>query len=356
MKKILAIIIFTILCFMISADTLGIELPELLKPDSIFVKNNNLYIIDGDICRIYKLPEGNYVTSFCKSGEGPGEIKTMPGLSAGISVSVDEDLILEGMNKIVFFTEKGNFVKEKRKGGRFFRTNALGNNFAALGITIDKSSGRSFLTLSIFDPAFKLIKELYKLEMKDNDRDIEMVIETIIYSVWRDRIYLVDNKNDNLIIVFDSSGKELYRFKTRIEKVKVDHDFKRKEMNRLKDDDFISMMIKREGGWENFRKKMNFLFPDLLPVIQGITVLHERIHMLTYSGKDDKWKFIITDLKGNNIKTVFLPVPVKSSFLSRMLGRDNKFYSFTKDKYYYLIEDEETESFKIGIIDLNISN
>ena len=277
----------------------------------------------------------------------------MPGLSAGISVSGEKKLLLEGMNKILFFSKDGNFLEEKRKGGRFFRTNSIGENYVTLGITIDKKSGRSFLTLSICDSGFKLIKEVYKQEMKDNDTDIEMVIDTIIYSVWKERIYLVDNKGENPVIVFNSVGRELYRFDTGITRKQIDQEFKEREIRRLREDDFISMMIKREGGWDNFRKKINFLFPRSLPPIQGITASENSIHILTYDRKDKNEKFIITDLKGNMIKTIFLPVPLKSSFLAKMLGRENKFYSFSSGKYYYLSEDDESEIFKVFTIDLN---
>ena len=60
MKKILLIIFLFVLYFTVSANGASIDLPELLKPDSIFVNNGNLYIVEGDICRIYKLPKMKY--------------------------------------------------------------------------------------------------------------------------------------------------------------------------------------------------------------------------------------------------------------------------------------------------------
>ena len=352
MKKIVLIVLLIFVCFTIYVNGATSDLPEVLTPDSIFVKGNNLYIIEGDLCRIYSIPQMKYLKSFCKSGEGPGEVKTMPGLSAGISETHDEKILIEGMNKILFYTVNGDFIGEKKKGGRFFRTNKAGENYVTLGMTINRKSGRSFLTLSIFSGEFKLIRELYKQEMKDNDKDIEMVIKTIRYSIWNDKIFLIDNIGDNPVIVFDSDGKELYRFKVDIKAKKVDDEFRAEELKRLKDDDFISMMIKREGGWDNFRKKMNFIFPGTLPAIQGITVAHNRVHLLTYNRKDKKERFIITDLKGNVIKKIFLPVHLKSSFLAKMLGRENKFYAFSAENYYYLSEDEETETFRIRTINL----
>ena len=354
MKKILLIIFTIILYFSVSANGVSFDLPEVLKPDSILVKGDTLYIIEGDICRMYSISQRKYLKSFCKSGEGPGELKTVPGLSAGISETTDGEILIEGVNKILFYTGNGDFITEKKKGGRFFKTNKAGDNFITLGMTIDKKSGRSFLTLSVFSKDFRFIREIFRQEMKDNDKDIEMVIKTIRYSIRNDRIYLVGNESTNPIIVFDEEGKELYRFNLDIEVKKVDTEFKTEEFRRLKNDDFISMMIKREGGWENFRKKMNFIFPGSLPAVQEITTAHNRVHLLTYDRDGKKEKFVITDLKGNVIKTIFLPVALKSSFLAKMLGRENKFYAFSSDKYYYLFEDEESEIFKIYTIDLNI--
>lgn len=103
---------------------------------------------------------------------------------------------------------------------------------------------------------------------------------------------------------------------------------------------------------------MNFIYPDTLPPIQDITVTDDKIYVSTYNKnknnntKGDKEKYIIMDLKGNIISTPYMPVPIESSFLAKTLGRDNRFYGISNNKFYYLKENEDDEVWEVHAVEI----
>ena len=65
--------------------------------------------------------------------------------------------------------------------------------------------------------------------------------------------------------------------------------------------------------------------------------------MQTFERKEGKEKYYILDLKGKEIGASFLPVPLKTPFIARMVGAEVNFYDITNHTFYYLVENEEWE-------------
>lgn len=329
-------------------------LKQILKPDSLLVSNEYVYILEGPKCHIYMEKDNKIIRVIGKPGAGPGEVKLGPGFPLNSGLLNDGNIYLEGMSKIILYSKKGDYLKEIRKKGRIFKSSPLGENFVGVRFTSDKESKKNYLSLALFNKDYAFQKELLKHEILDNDTDIEMIVDSIHYSVYKNKIYIEDSTKGFCISVYNQEGKEINKIKKDVSFIELNKIAKRWLLNSFKNDDFIKMMVKRDGGWKRFEKKMKFIYPKHFPAIQDIYVANERIYVLTFASNRDntKEKFIIMDLKGKILKESFLPVPIKSNYLSKMMGKDNKFYGFNKEFYYYLEEDEEDESFKLKKIKL----
>ena len=74
--------------------------------------------------------------------------------------------------------------------------------------------------------------------------------------------------------------------------------------------------------------------------------------MSTFERKENKEKHIIMDLKGNMLKTIFLPLPEEPSYTSKALGRENRFWGIIKDKFYYLKLNENLDCWELHVADM----
>ncbi len=353
MKK-KVILVIMLLCYLFVFGEEPISLNQVLKPDSLLVSNDYIYILEGAKCHIYAKKDKKIIKVIGKSGAGPGEVKIAPGFPLNSGLLDDGSIYLEGMNKLVFFSNNGKYLKEVKKKGRIFKSAPVGENFVGIRFTGEQKTKKSYISLALYNGDFTFLKELFRQEVKDNDRDIEMVVDSIHYSVYKNKIYVENSIKGFCVSVFSADGIETYKIKNEISPDKVTDSDKNKLIAYFKKDDFIKMMITREGGWDIFKKKMNFIYPKIFPSIQDISVIDDKIYILTFiSSKNSiKEKFIIMDLKGHILKKVFLPVPIKAGYLSKMMGKDNKFYGFSNKTYYYLEEEEETEAFTLKKIEL----
>jgi len=56
---------------------------------------------------------------------------------------------------------------------------------------------------------------------------------------------------------------------------------------------------------------------------------------------------LIKELKGNIIGTSYLPVTGQSSFTASSMGKDNRFYGISGNKFYFLKENEDEEVWEL---------
>ena len=179
-----------------------------------------------------------------------------------------------------------------------------------------------------------------------------MVTDSICFAVYRDRIYVEESARGFLIAVFDGSGKKLYEIKKDIEARKITEEDKKAIFKNFKEDSFVNLLAKSQGGWENFKKTREFIYPHTFPAIKDLIVTGGRIYVSTYETRDNKEKYIIMDLKGKILSTPYMPVPQESSFVSKTLGRGNRFYGIVDNTYYYLQENEENEEWELHVTDI----
>jgi hypothetical protein len=357
MKKIVLIIIMILLLLVtrVKGEKIG-ALTEVLKPGSIEVSKDRLYVVEGATFYVYSLKDLGLITTFGKSGEGPGELKVVPMFSNRIKALHDK-LFAEGMSKVIFFSKDATLLREIRKKGGFttFKVMPIKENFAAVRmLNPTEKDKKYYLALSLLDPEMNVKKILYKQEFPEREKDIIMVTDSIHFEVYKDKLYVEESERGFLIEVFDSKGDKLFEIKKNFTRQTLTEKDKAAILKNFKEDNFVRMMVKGAGGWENFKTTVNFIYPDTFPPIQDITVTDDKLYVSTYNNnkKGDKVKYIVMDLKGNIISTPYMPVPRDSSFLAKTFGRDNRFYGITNGKFYYLMENEDDEVWEVHAVEI----
>ena len=357
MKKVIVFMVLVLIFFVLLAhgDKRGV-LIDILKPEAIEVSGNRLYVSEGAMFLVYSLDNLNLITKFGKKGEGPGELKVVPMLPNTIEVLPDQ-IFVEGVTKVIFFSNDFNILKETRKkeGYRIFKIRPVGNNFVAIRMVPPiEEDKKYYLSLSLLDSQMNVIKELFKQEFPEREKDIVMVTDTIHFAVYKDKIYAENSERGFLIDVFNSKGNRLFNIKRNFKSQKITENDKKIILKNLKEDNMVMMMIQGSGGWENFKKSMNFIYPETFPQIQDIIVDNNKIYVSTFEKKGEKEKYIIMDLNGKMIKTIYLPIPQQTSFTSQTIGRGNRLYGISNSKFYYLIENEDNEEWELHMTKINL--
>ena len=325
-------------------------LPKVMRPDNMAVDGNELYVVEGAVVTVYSLKDSSTIRKFGKKGEGPGELKVVSMLPNNLKI-LDQKLFVDGMDKVIFFSKNFKFLKEIKKKYMTFKTVPVGNNFVAMRIVPYKKNIYHFVVL-LLDREMNILKELHKQEYRETDTDIDMVLDSIHFSVYKDQIFIETSNKGFVIEIFDSNGSSQGVIRKKVRTQKITEADKKAILENFKEDNLVRMMVEREGGWKNFKNKMNFVFPDIFPPIQDIMVVQDKIYVSTYWQKNHTRKFIIMDLQGNILNSVYLPIPHESSFLTKTMGRDNRFFGITDNKYYYLTENTENEEWELQVTEI----
>jgi hypothetical protein len=346
-KMILMFVVIFMLVVSIQAEKIGV-LNDVLKPETMAFKGDRIYVVEKAGFFEYSLKDLKLLNRFGKKGEGPGELSVTPGINNTIVPLVDR-LFVEGFRKVMLLSNKGELIKETRKKTQIFKTLPLGDNFAALRMKAANKEKKIYLALSLFDNKMDMLKDIFEVYFVDGDKDILMAPDAIHFAVYKGRLYVENSAKGFVIDVYDNQGNLLYTIDKKILPLKYTKQHFEAGIQQLKDDDLIQMIIKSTGGWESFEKQTTFVSPDYLPTIQDITVQDDKIYILTYETEGEKEKHIIMDLKGKILQSLFLPMSKKTSYVNRSLGRDNRFYGYCGNNYYYLLENEDNEEWELHI-------
>jgi hypothetical protein len=311
--------------------------------------DNELFVVEGATVFVYSIKDLSLTRKFGRKGEGPGELKIIPFKFNILNVFSDY-ILFDGFDKVVFYSKDGTFIKEKKKDSLHFIVQPVGDNFVTYTIKRNMNGVR-YSTISLCTTGLKVIKELYRQKYPDQNRVLDMYPDSINFAIYENKIFIDESPKGFFIQVYDSKGGELYHINKDYEKIKVMNQHKKVAVDRLAEDP----EVKAAGGWENIGKLVKLNFPGFFPAIREMDVVEGKIFVKTFKTQDNKDEFIIMDLKGKILKKVFLPGAYSILADDEITGRINRFYSFSKDRYFYLIENEKDEVWETHIekIDLN---
>ena len=193
--------------FALNTDPESENFLSFIELDMIGVDNkNNIYIGDMFKPKINKYDNnGNFVTTFCRKGNGPGEV------GAVSFVCVKNDTIYVGdweTSSISLFNDQGEFLYEVQPAGALFQVKSVGKDkFVGSMFSNEVINGENIMKREsiLLNNSFLPIKVLDKVLPSDGRSDLQD--EWIHVTVSRDRIYLgVNDKYVYKINAFDFSG------------------------------------------------------------------------------------------------------------------------------------------------------
>ena len=117
------------------------------------------------------------------------------------------------------------------------------------------------------------------------------------------------------------------------------------------------MVRERGKQWLNdYLKTIHLVYPDHFPAIRDVISdpIQKKLYVKTYKKKDEKEEYMVMDLKGKILKTIFLPEVRPEPFFEQLQG-DKKYYTIHNGTFYYLemkLNDEDEEEWEVHAVQL----
>lgn len=325
-------------------------LKDLEKPDMVRVDGDELYVIQGTTIFVYSLEDFRLVRKFGKEGNGRGELRRVVEWPNLVRVYGDY-ILVETRDKLVYFTKEGKPVKEKRRSRDAALFLPVGNRFVGKIHVLDPKTRVQHMRIVICDSDLYEIKEIYRQkwfqQLRPGGFQIQLFSDYLNFEVYDDKIFIEESPNGLFIEVYDSEGNKRYQIEKPYEKIKVTAADKEAAIAELRNDEKAHLMIRLLGSWEEVLKKMKILFPVYKPAIGNIEINNNKLYVQTFKQQDDKDEFIVMDLKGNILQTVFLPVGDRPGVEDKIRGV--KYYTIADDRLYYLKKNNDENVWELNI-------
>ncbi len=331
MKRALIIMFLAIISVaFIHGEKLG-ELPGIFKPTSLALDNDQMYITEGATISIFTLKDFKLIKKFGKGGEGPKEFKLPPG---GIGLSVlplKDSLLINSIGKVSYFSKKGEFIKEFKTAINPIPAayQPVGKQYVGLGVAISKKRTRQLL-VKLFDENLKFKKEIKRIDL--------MTLGSLQYPLLAPVFYTMDNKivvggeRDFIISVFDKDGNLIKNITRNHPKLKMTEKYKESIYH------FYKTHPQTRQRFDTFKKMITF--SDEFPAVRFFYADNNKIYVQTYREKDGNPEFIIYDINGKYIKSVYIPFLYENVLVPFPATIKN-------NTFYQLIENEDDEQWEL---------
>lgn len=338
MKKIFLFSVLFCCIYGLEIESKVIPLPDLMNPLTISADENQLYITEGINIYIYSKKDLILKKKFGKEGEGPQEFKLLQpgGFPLIIDVQTD-DIIVNSLSKISFFTKTGDFKNEMKVaiGVLSGAYQPLASGFAGIGFT--QENNLVYRTIHITDQKMNKIKDVYRIEHDfQQGKGFKGVPNPYTFQTNNNKLFLAW-ENEFVIHVFDEKGDKLYSINQAYSQLPITDDHK----NRILE--YYRTAPNTKQIYELLKDQI--YFPKLFPAIRNLIIIGEKIYVQTYKQEGKQAEFYLFDLKGKLMKKLMLPVRDQSPVLIYPYIIDEK-------KIYQLIENEDEEEWELHVADI----
>lgn len=341
MKKILLLFLFLLILIpLVSARKIA-TFSDHGMPDAIRIDDSRFYITEGSSVFIYSLKDYKLLKKFGSRGEGPEEFKGNPQLYVQ-----GANILINSTAKVSFYTKKGVFIKEVNNivSGRSFLP--LGDRYIGYSSAVDQDGVR-YSGIYLYDSAFARIKSVFRyksIAQSQNGKGWHLFARTYIKPLICGEKIIVAGGVGFVIDLFDEYGQKLFVINREYQRVKFTESHKEKILNLYK----TRPSTAPEYDWW----KKNIHFPDCFPAIRTIYTADKKIYVRTYRERENKSEFIIFDLEGKLLKTIFLPIAPSSAKNAYPYLYDSTPFTIKNGNLYQLILDEETEEWSLHVHDI----
>jgi len=248
---------------------------------------------------IFKFDEnGRYVSSFCRKGQGPGEIQGLNNLRIN---ERDEILLTNGArDRLIVLNTSGDLVREIPIASNHIIATLLGSGKILAVKTIRNPGEGIFFPVVICDADLEETKVLgqegQKLQNYVMAKELNGLKLTLDYSQWsisKGLIYIGNQDKGYEFLVYDLEGALIKKIRKEYDPVKVPQNVKEKVFGRFSN-----------PAYEQDNIKDKIYFPDNMPPFQYFFADDiGRLYVMTYEkGKREKdYVFDIFNPDGNFI-------------------------------------------------------
>lgn len=317
-------------------------LTGVFEPGMMAVAASELYVVEGANIFVFSLQDLSLKHKFGGQGEGPGELKAADFWHNTVTV-LPGQIFIDGYDKTVYFSKEGKFLREAKKPVGISQMVPVGNSFAA--VKLDQLEGDvQYQCLYLYDSSLEYAKELCRQEspIQSMARKTEMIPDVLNFSVWEDTIFVERSRDGFVIEAFDSRGDQLYKIEKTYKKIPVTEVHKNEAVKKLEADPFVKRV-----GLEEFKKFSQLVWPNSLPAIRDITVVDKKIYVQTFKTQDGKENWMILDLKGQTLSSIYLPRVDSAPLMANLYGVN--YYTIHKNKFYFLKYNEEEDGWELHI-------
>jgi hypothetical protein len=298
---------------------------EFGQPESMVIGNGFIYILEKTTIFIYNLKDFKFVKKFGKEGEGPGEIKRNPFGSPIIVTPYQDKVYVSNTGKLSVFSKTGEYEKEY-KIGAFDGYSPFGKKYICYSNAPEEEGGsKVVLTVFLADENLKKSKILYKSDVEVGPNgQFDFPINPFYHGVDGDKLFIIAGTRGFAIDAFDEEGKKLYEINKDYKRLKVPPSYKDKTL------DWFKKAPNFRQFYDFIKTRMNF--KEYYPPIFSMLVDSGELYIMTNLMKKELRECIVTDLKGKELKRVFLPIP-------EQYGLDYTFHITIYDNHFYKLEE-----------------
>jgi hypothetical protein len=278
---------------------------------------DNIYCLDQrnktDV--IFKFDSwGQYLMSFARKGQGPGELQTPFGIRM---VSNNTLSVTDILKKVLVFNTDGTLKQEIPIDTNFVIVNPLGNgNYCIFWKGGADTDNRFFQEkLSVFNSRFEEIKLLDILKIRKASEGVPGIDPLLFWRITDDQIFVGNEQRGYEILVFDFEGKLIKKIVKEYEPVDIPEALKREILSTIPDESPL---------------KANIVFPDhFAPFRSFFTDDEGRLFVVTYESGLNRIGSVcdIFDAEGAFIGRVSLPLnKAGTPFATPAIMKNGKLY------------------------------
>ncbi|MCJ7486166.1 MAG: 6-bladed beta-propeller [Candidatus Aminicenantes bacterium] len=222
----------------------------------------NIYLIQWNTKAdyIHKFDkDGNWLKSFCRQGQGPGEIE----YGGTVMITASGKLIAKdpSQTKFLIYSQDGMFLRETRLP-RILGIDHLFEDGSYLVSWQDDSDELKYYInyVAVCDSEFEKIRELGTHQFPNSQMGENIIVGqgAFIYGASKDRIFVANSAWGYEIRVFSLNGKLLRKIRKDYRPVPIDEEFKKAFLARIPNSSQWKKLYRFAADWPPFR----FLFTD----------------------------------------------------------------------------------------------
>jgi len=327
-------------------------------------EDGNFYVSDADAHRIQKYdPDGKYLLSFGREGQGPGEF----GSLSFIGFDKDNNIYINDVqnNRISFFDKEGKYLRQIRMTERFSNPIFNSKGFIIANKLSYSEEGNVQKTIQLhglFDDKFNLVEELYKDEIEfplPTGLDLSSMGDLIakVFSIGAFRPQVITTVADNDFIylgypdkyeinVFSPGGELVKKITREHDPIPVSQKDK-ESFVQMASEDLPSVFTEdlREKAFQNVK------YPKFKPAYQGFTLMENGWLCVIVNSVEDEYTLLdLFDQEGKYSAHFKTPIPAEGLLAGFLFFKNGKAYSVaTEDDYKFVKRYSiEIQEFKDG--------